>query len=161
MNQHKPPHRRRRDCLLSFVLLLCSSWSAPATAEDAPQERVRWLNQRLTGSPEPPPPYTVEKTFRKIEWKAPMYIAPEPGTDKLWVVLQGGEKLGPGRVLRVPDDPDAGQTETLSEMEDRLIYGLTFHPDYEANGFVFLFSNGPREAKERTNRISRLMAKCQ
>src|SRR6058998_183214 len=82
---------RNRLSLLGFVLL--SPWATPATADDSPHERVRWVNSRLVGSPEPPPPYTVEKTFTKIEWNAPMYLIPEPGTDKLWVVLQGGDKL--------------------------------------------------------------------
>jgi glucose/arabinose dehydrogenase len=127
----------------------------PDADQPSGTDRVRWTNTRLQGSPDPPPQYTVEQTFTKIEWKAPLYLAPEPGTDQLWVVLQGDEKLGAAQVLRVADDPDTEHTATLLEMEGRLIYGLTFHPEYEANGLVFVFSNGPRKEQERTNRISR------
>ncbi len=126
-----------------------------AAADPAAQTRTPWINTRLVGSPEPPLPYTVEKTFTKIDWKAPMYIAPEPGSDKLWVVLQGGDKLGPGRIVRLRDDPDTDALETLLELDSRLIYALTFHPAYESSGQVFVFYNGPLGAPERTNRVSR------
>lgn len=120
-----------------------------------PAARPRWTNTRLIGSPEPPSPYIVEKVFTKIEWKAPLYVAPEPGTKKLWVVLQGGDKLGASRIVRIDDEPDTARAETLLEIDGRLIYGLTFHPDYETNRLVYLFSNGPTGAAERTNRVTR------
>src|SRR5262249_36296569 len=88
-------------------------------------------------------------------WKAPIYVAQEPGTDLLWVVLQGGEKERPSRVLRLRDRPDADHTEPVFEMKERLIYAVTFHPGYRTNGWVFFFSNGSTCAGERTNRISR------
>ncbi len=139
---------------LAILLIACRFSTAPAVIESR-DARVRWINSRLVGSPEPPRPFTVEKTFAKVEWKSPLYLAPEPGTGNLWVVLQGGDKLGPSRILRVLDDPDTDRTESLLELDDRLIYGLTFHPKFEANGFVFLFTNGPTSAKERMNRILR------
>ena len=118
-------------------------------------QRVVWHNQRLLGSPEPPDPYRVARVFEKITWKAPIYVVPEPGTDLLWVVLQGGEKERPSRVLRLRDRPDTDHTEPVFEMKERLIYAVTFHPGYRTNGWVFFFSNGPTSAGERTNRISR------
>jgi uncharacterized repeat protein (TIGR03806 family) len=116
---------------------------------------VLWENRRLLGSPDPPSPYTVERTFSKIDWKAPLYVAPEPGTNWIWAVLQGTEKQGASRIVRIDDDPNAEQTETIFQLEDRLIYGLTFHPDFISNRFVFLFINGPTSANERTNRVVR------
>jgi uncharacterized repeat protein (TIGR03806 family) len=160
--------------VLGTVLVLLTSLSASPSVRLIPQEavtaceqldpngsarsadgRVHWTNSRLVGSPEPPAAYRVEKTFTKIEWKLPLYVAPEPRTDKLWVVLQGGDKLGPARVFRIQDDPDTDRKESLLELDDRLIYGLTFHPKFETNGFVYLFTNGPTSAKERMNRILR------
>ena len=96
---------RRLAFVGATMILLGNFMPIQGALEDPPSERVRWLNGRLVGSPEPPSPYTVEKTFTKIEWKAPLYLAPEPATDKLWVVLQGGEKFGPARVLRIADEP--------------------------------------------------------
>ena len=141
---------------VSLAALFVSALSRLA-AEDAPARPPRplWKNDKLLGSPEPPAPYGIEKAFPRIEWKAPMYIAPEPGTDKLWIVLQGGEKERPSRILRIQDDPEAAATETVLEVPGRMVYGLTFHPGYTANGLVFVFSNGPTASSERMNRVSR------
>jgi uncharacterized repeat protein (TIGR03806 family) len=38
---------------------------------------------------------------------------------------------------------------------DRLIYGFCFHPKYTENGYLYLISNGPTEATNKQNRISR------
>src|SRR5438552_1965369 len=49
-------------------------------AEDQPfglERRVPWTTSCVIGSPDPPLPYTVEKTFTNIVWKAPMFIAAE------------------------------------------------------------------------------------
>ena len=72
--------------LVVAVLALCGA--ACALAEDKPfglTQRQPWNTSRLIGSPEPPLPYAVEKTFTKVTWKAPIYVADEPGTDRLWV----------------------------------------------------------------------------
>src|SRR6185503_9987777 len=77
-------------------------------AQDVPfgmERRIPWTTSRVIGSPEPPLPYTTEQTFTNIQFKAPLYIAREPNSTNLLVVLQGGEKDRPSRVLRVRDDP--------------------------------------------------------
>ena len=122
------------------------------------EPRVPWQNTRLIGSPEPPLPYTVEKVFTNIRWKSPIYVADEPGTDQLLVVLAGGESDRPSRILRVKDDVGATTTDSFFELPRRLIYSLCFHPGYITNRLVFLFSNGPTGASTRTNRISRFTA---
>src|SRR5213592_3659997 len=40
--------------------------------------RIPWTTSRVVGSPDPPLPYTVEKTFTNVSWKAPIYLTPEP-----------------------------------------------------------------------------------
>src|SRR6266436_8386959 len=35
------------------------------------QHRLPWTTSRLTGSLDPPLPYTAEKTFTKIKWEQP------------------------------------------------------------------------------------------
>jgi uncharacterized repeat protein (TIGR03806 family) len=146
--------------LRSVLLLAVAVFSVTAhAADDQPpygiEHRVEWTGSRLVGSPEPPLPYTVEKTFANIAWKAPIYIADEPGTNHLLVVLQGGDKDRPSRILRVVDDPAATTTEVFFELPGRLVYAICFHPDYKTNRFVYLFHNGPTAEKERTNRVSR------
>src|SRR5439155_26656852 len=84
--------------------------------------RIPWTTSRVVGSPEPPLPYTVEKIFTNIAWKAPVFIAPEAETDYLLVVQAGGEQDRPSKVLRVQDDPAADHTETFLELSNRFIY---------------------------------------
>ena len=119
------------------------------------EKRIPWTTSRLEGSPDPPLPYAVAKTFTSIDWKAPIYIAPEPGTDRLLVVQAGGEKERPSRVLRIADDPEALETELFLEVPRRLVYAIAFHPRYEQNGELFAFMNGITGEEERRNRIVR------
>ena len=86
---------------------------APAAAGDVPAntsedakpkavpgvKRPLWTTSRLVGSPEPPLPYTVEKTFAKLTLRSPIYVVAEPLTDNLWIILQGGDAENPSRVL--------------------------------------------------------------
>jgi uncharacterized repeat protein (TIGR03806 family) len=151
-------HRFVARLLASAVVCLAAGGTGWGDEPERPfglESRPPWTHSRLSGSPEPPLPYTVEKTFTKIEWKAPIYLADEPGTDRLWVVLRGGEKDSPSRIVRVVDDPDADQVETLLEIPGKLVYAVCFHPDYRTNGFVYVFANGPTSEPQRNDRISR------
>src|SRR6266536_550832 len=129
-------------------------------AADEPQpfgidRRIPWTTSRVVGSPDPPLPYTVERTFTNVPWKAPIFLTPEPDSDRLLVVQQGGEEGRPSKILRVRDVPNTDQVETLLEVSNRLVYSVTFHPAYHTNGYLYVFSNGPTPNSERTNRISR------
>lgn len=119
------------------------------------EERVPWTTSRVVGSPDPPLPYSVEKAFPEIDLKAPLFAVAEPGTKKLWVIERGGEADNPSRILAFDDDPDAHATEIVLEIAQRLVYSVTFHPNFEDNQFVYVFSNGPNGDPDRTNRVSR------
>ena len=69
----------------------------------------------LVGSPEPPSPYTVERVYPDLPLKSPIYIAPEPGTGSMWVVLQGGDKDKPSRIERFEARPDVHATQPVFE----------------------------------------------
>lgn len=117
--------------------------------------RVPWTTSRLVGSPDPPLPYTVERIFTRIKWERPIFIAAEPGTDRLLVVQQGGETNQPSRILQLRNDPNAKDISPFLTVSRRLIYSLTFHPGYRTNGYIYIFSNGPTPESNRVNRISR------
>lgn len=141
--------------LLRAGLLLLGLLSTPGQLLAAVAPRPLWTNATLVGSPEPPSPYVVERVYPQIAWRSPIYLADEPGSDQLWVVLQGGEKDRPSRVVRLKNDLQTQQTEEVLQLGRQLIYGLTFHPGFSSNRFVFVFNNGPTGEKFRTNRVSR------
>lgn len=150
---------RRMPSMLALLSLLLSPVPASAAeTNDAPfglERRVPWTTSRVVGSPDPPLPYVVEKTFTNLQWRAPLYATPEPDTNFLFVILQGGEKDRPSKLLRVRDAEDAASPETILTVSNRLLYSVAFHPGYRTNGFLYLFSNGPTSRGERTNRVSR------
>ncbi|MBI3849781.1 MAG: PQQ-dependent sugar dehydrogenase [Verrucomicrobia bacterium] len=158
------PARRRRTRRASLMMVCFVATLAIVTlnvlhAADEPpfgiERRIPWTTSRLVGSPDPPLRYTVERTFTNLEWKLPIFITAEPGTDRLFVILQGGETNKPSRILQLHDDPNTAQVETFLALSNRLVYSLAFHPGYHTNGYIFVFSNGTTSEQQRTNRISR------
>ena len=91
-----------------------------------------------------------KRTFIKFPLNQPVYIEPEPGTDQLLVIELGG------KIRRFKDDPEAENAEFLIDT-GRETYGLTFHPNYEENGYLYVVSNGPIGGKvtETRNYVSR------
>jgi len=148
--------------VLIAATLLAGAGAGLAPAAHAPsglERRVPWDPARLAGSPDPPPPYAVEPTFTKLAWKSPIFLAAEPGTDGLWVVHAGADadaQTKPGsRIVRIKDDPAADAAEVVLAVPNRLVYSVCFHPGYAANRRVYVFSNGPAGAPERSNRVAR------
>src|SRR5262249_37019784 len=111
-------------------------------------------DSRVVGSPEPPPPYKVVRSFPKLTIKQPLSITPEPGTDRLFILQHLNHWAGPGRLLAVQDDQNASETEMLLQM-DGLAYGLAFHPDYEHNGYLYIGLNGPVEGRGKPTQVVR------
>lgn len=148
----------------------------PATVAAAPAadekpfgltKRIPWTTSKVIGSPEPPPPYRVRRTFPNLKVVYPIAIAHEPGTEDLLLVHQLVGWVGAGRILRIKDGGSADQADVLLSL-DRTIYGLTFHPDFLKNGYIFVGANGPVGADdqdvpgqrfkpqvEKTTRVSR------
>ena len=91
-----------------------------------------------------------KQTFTKFPLNQPVYIEPEPGTDQLLVIELGG------KIRRFKDNPAAASAEFLIDT-GRETYGLTFHPNYEENGYLYVVSNGPIGGKvtETRNYVSR------
>jgi uncharacterized repeat protein (TIGR03806 family) len=144
--------------LLLLTALSVTSLQCRGASEEQPfgiSQRIPWTTSRLIGSPDPPLAYTVEKVFTNIQWEQPIFINAEPGTDRLFVVQQGGEMNRPSRILELRDEPNADHAETFLAVSNYLVYSFAFHPGYRTNGYIYLFSNGPVPETNRINRISR------
>src|SRR5829696_6938944 len=98
---------------LAAFVLICSLTPLHGADELPPfglDHRIPWTTSRVAGSPEPPSPYTVEKTFTNVTWKTPIFLIPEPGTEWLWVVQAGDDKR-PSKIVRLRDDLQADHVE--------------------------------------------------
>jgi putative heme-binding domain-containing protein len=134
---------------LWVLLFLLTATLAPA----AP--RTPWTTSRVTGSPNPPAPFTVERVFPQRTFDRPVEFMRQPGSDR-WVVLQEGGKLLSFR----PSDPGTNTDLALDCREFRSAarpIGFTFHPGFATNRFVFVNHN---EGYNRENgaRVSRFTA---
>jgi uncharacterized repeat protein (TIGR03806 family) len=156
----------RRNCraarqlalLLIALLVLAGAASILARAQDAPfglDKRVPWTTSKLVGSPEPLLEFTVERVYQNLTLASPIYAIEEPGSDHLLIVLASTDGQQGSRIVRVSSDFNTDKFEPYFELPGRLLYSLTFHPDFASNGFVYLFSNGPTGDQQRTNRVAR------
>ena len=130
----------------AFLLFGCSMLAVQAArgndkaTPDRPfglTKRVPWTTSRMTGSPDPPPPYRLERVFPKMKFQGPVCIAQEPDTNRLLV----GENDGKIFSFSI-DAPEADRPELFLDIK-RSLYAFSFHPRYKQNGQVFVFSPAP------------------
>lgn len=117
----------------------------PAASQPGP--RVLWTTSRVVGSPEPPPPYQLVRTFESLKFDQPLYVAFEPGTDRVLVCERGG------KVFVFPNRQDVQQPELLLDAQLEL-YAICFHPQFLENGFVYSFGNLGKD-KDHRDRVTR------
>jgi putative heme-binding domain-containing protein len=146
--------------------------AAIAKAKDAEQpfgipKRVPWPTSRITGSPDPPPPYRIERVFPKLTFKNPLLITGAPGSNRFFV----GEHAG--KLYSFPIDPAAAKADLFLDLTTELkswdaagkvkgvgaVYGLTFHPQFAKNRCCYvcyvLDSKKPGEQLPDGSRVSR------
>lgn len=132
---------------LAAALLLFAGCAVP----DGPGERRPWTASRVTGSPEPPPPYRTERVLPKVKFTLPVDLTLAPGSDR-WFVLELK-----GKAWSVaPDSARPDLFLDLGPVGDA--YALTFDPDFERNRRVYVMyvlpsKGGPPDPKG--SRVSR------
>ncbi|MEZ6049879.1 MAG: PQQ-dependent sugar dehydrogenase [Planctomycetaceae bacterium] len=130
--------------------LVCFGVTLPAlNAEDRNHfdltQRVLFDGSRVVGSPDPPHPYRVQRVFENLQLKQPVYFIQEPGRGRLFLVDYGTKQI-----LTTEHMPDASELKVFLD-PGRKIYSLAFHPEYEQNGFVYVFTNDPLPLPEDTD----------
>ncbi len=112
--------------------------SGPAPAKAAGVgRRVPWTGSKFAGTPEPPPPYTVELAFPHLKFKRPVVLVRTPGSDRLFL----GERQGP--IYSFPNDPDCKKADLaidIAKLHPDLFmsYGLVLHPQFDKNRYVYV-----------------------
>jgi putative heme-binding domain-containing protein len=141
-----------RTLVAAPLLLTASLLTAPAHDQaktDRPYgltERVLWTTSRVTGSPEPPPPYRIVRAFPKLTFQNPLLLVRAPGTGRLFV----GEHVG--KLYSFPNDESAAKADLFLDLTKELsswdkngkvkgvgaVYGLTFHPQFAKNRYCYV-----------------------
>ena len=117
--------------------------SQPDVQEPGIPQRVPWTTSRVTGSPEPPPPYRIERVFPKLQFERPVLLTTAPGSDRLFVAGQRG------RLFSFRNDPECDAADVFLDLREEIttleegetlgeVYGLAFHPDFENNRYCYI-----------------------
>ncbi len=136
-------------CVCLFAL------SVPADAQ--PPRREAWKTSKISGTPEPPPPYRAYKAFPHLSFDRPLLFDHVPGTNDLVV---GQLK---GQVLVFSNDQNVKQHQTAIDLSARqpsnceALYGLAFHPKFTSNHFIYLCYVTRNDRPDGT-RVSRFTA---
>ncbi len=130
----------------------------PATTAAKPYgipKIVPVTTSKVVGSPEPPLPYTIERTLPEAKLPCPITVAHQPGSDRLLYVTEPWS-YQPSTVLRMRDDESAFEPEVLIPVDDSTVhYAITFHPNFAKNGFVYIGSNGVKSPDGRVPKDGR------
>lgn len=137
--------------MLSVALLfsaLARSGEPPPLVADKFPPRVPWTTSRVSGSPEPPSPYELQRVFPKRGFDRPVDIAYAPGIKRVFVVE---EKR---KIFSFSYDPEGEQADVFLDPKDILnlakvpdctgvsaFFALTFHPQFEKNRYCFIEYN--------------------
>jgi uncharacterized repeat protein (TIGR03806 family) len=116
-------------------------------------KRVPWTTSRVKGSPEPPNPYQLAKTYSKLTFNEPLELIAVPGK-KAWVVAERR-----GKLYTFDADPSKAEKKLLLDV-GRTVYGVVLHPQFQKNGYLFVSSIlNPDKDEPEGSRISRFEVK--
>jgi uncharacterized repeat protein (TIGR03806 family) len=126
-----------RSSVLAFTAMAAIAISTAPFPVRAGSPRVPWTSSKITGTPEPPPPYTVEPAFPRLTFKFPVVLVPAGRTDRLFV----GELQG--KIYSFPEDPGTAKADLALDVAKihpdlTMFYGLVFHPKFDENRFVYV-----------------------
>ncbi|MBY0513689.1 MAG: PQQ-dependent sugar dehydrogenase [Gemmataceae bacterium] len=129
------------------ALTLAAALAVPAAAAAQPvlkphglEAREPWTASNVKGSPEPPGPYQLVRTYPKLAFNEALELAPVPGK-AAWVVAER-----PGTVYTFAADAPAPEKKLILDVK-HTIYGVVLHPNFAANGYLYL-SEVPDGSKE-------------
>jgi putative heme-binding domain-containing protein len=124
----------------------------PLSAQEKPadEERRPWTSSRITGSPEPPAPYRLERVFPKLRFDHPLEILRTPSLDRIFVIEHHEEHLG--RIYSFPNDPAVEKADLVIDLPNEIVgwervpdckgvgaaYAMAFHPDFENNRYCYV-----------------------
>ncbi len=110
---------------------------AQEKANPKPLPRVPWTTSRVIGSPDPPPPFRVERVYPQLTFSNPVSLVASPHGDRLFL-----SELA-GTISSFPQNSKNSKPDVCFDAKKaipglRRIYSFTFHPQFRKNRFVYL-----------------------
>lgn len=139
-----------RAARLIVVALISSGFAAPVRGTELDvnlresesggvgvERRIPWISSRMKGSPDQPPPYTIELAFSHLKFDSPVVMVCAEGTSRLFL----GELKG--RVYSFPDNPTCTSADLVLDLSKAhpdvtMLYGLAFHPQFKTNRYIYI-----------------------
>ncbi|MBL8815324.1 MAG: PQQ-dependent sugar dehydrogenase [Planctomyces sp.] len=105
--------------------------------EPLPARRAAWTTSTISGTPDPPPPYRVVPAFPELKFESPLDLTVVPGTNLLCVAEQGG------KLFTFENQATTASKQLMADLklaipELTAVYAVTFHPQFEQNGRVYV-----------------------
>ncbi len=112
------------------------------------EKREPWTKSKVVGSPEPPNPYTMVKTYPKITFNEALELTAVPGK-KQWVIAERS-----GKIYTFDMDPTKAEKKLVLDVK-HTIYGVILHPKFAENGYLYLSEvvDGSKESPTGTRLV--------
>ena len=154
-----PENKNRLDVWFLFsAVLACFVIQVTAIhAEDSRfglEKRVPWTTSRVKGTPDPALPYETERAFPQLKFNQPLAIATAPGEKRFFVAERKGKIFSFNYEDQQSSEADLFLDLKLKEPGLNEIYGITFHPRFAENRYVYICYVLKPELPEGT-RVSR------
>lgn len=124
--------------MFTFLVLPASRSSTAADkSSGGTGKRVPWTTSRIMGSPDPPLPYVTERAFPSLQFNQCLDITTAPGSNRLFVVEQGG------KIFSFPNKQDVKSPDLVIDFAKEVagvqqVYALAFHPDFARNRYCYV-----------------------
>ena len=137
-----------------FIFILSAALAVPMLGNGG--EREIWTSSRVTGSPEPPKPFRVQRVYPGLQFNQPVELMSVPGANKMMILEVTG------KLFAFDDDAACDQADLVIDfhplMKDfRRAYGFALHPEFETNRQLFVAYAGDPVARPDGTRLSRFV----
>lgn len=123
---------------ITLVVILAADFSqGEDTKKVELPRRAPWTTSRITGSPEKPLPYVTERAFPELKFKDCLDLVSPPGSDRLFIVEQGG------KIFSFQNRPDVKSADLVIDIAKDVpkaaqVYALAFHPQFPKNRYCYV-----------------------
>lgn len=108
--------------------------------------RIPLTTSTVVGSPDPLPPYQVERVYPNVKMSYPIAVRHIPGSNQLLTITEE-RSYGDTVINQMQDSADANDMKVILDLKG-VAYDIAFHPQFHENGYVYIGWNGLGETKK-------------